>query len=254
MRIASRRCQVIGMGALGAVGLGLAAPAHAALVTLFTTQDDFSQSGWANGGGSPAVSFGASGAFDADGSTTNGLGNLTNAGGTGTAGSLQVNTGTNAIGYTYTVFSPNELNNQAFMSAFDPGSTAGSTVPYSGNIYVSFSVPSFVGPDVYYQVGIDLAYPGDGYYGLSFSSSTSQVGSVITATIPYTIVASSGGSLTISPSFNAGVYGSGVSGTSNVLTAPIYFDNFQVTAVPEPASIGLLGAASLLTMRRRRRA
>src|SRR6185312_12184506 len=104
----------------------------------------------------------------------NGLGNTTAPAGVGTAGSMQINTGSNGIGYTFTVFSPNELANTAFMTAIDPGSSGTSTVAYSGTLYYTYSVPQFAGSQVYYQAGVDLAYPGDGYYGQFFSTSVSS--------------------------------------------------------------------------------
>jgi hypothetical protein len=230
--------------------------AQAANVNLFNTQEDFT--GWTNGGGSPVSTWGPN-ATDYDGVTLNGIGNTTAPAAPGTAGSLQLNTGSNAIGYTFTAFSPNELNNAGFMSAFDPGTTPGNTVAYSGTLYLTYSVPAFVGTQVYYQVGVDISYPGNSYYGLFFESALSSPTTVngvswVTATIPYSLVASSGGSLTISPSFNAGVYGTGVAGTDNVLTGPIYFDNFQVPSAvtPEPASIAGAALFSLCLTRRRR--
>jgi hypothetical protein len=223
------------IGAVAAAALSAARSAEAQTVTLFTTQDDFT--GWANSG--PVVSNGPTNTYDSDGSTTNGYGNTTNPGGTAVvgAGSLQINTGSNAIGYTYTAFSPNELNNQSFMNLIDPGSVGGTTVAYSGTMYMTYTVPSFVGPDVYYQFGIDLAYPGSGYYSPYFETSLTPATTVdglstVTATIPYTIKAGSGGSFTISPFLNAGVYGSGVSGTSNVMTAPFYIDDIAVSGTP----------------------
>lgn len=249
----------LALGAAWAMVGGFAVAAQAQVpVTLFTTQDDFT--GWTNGSGSPVTSFGPS-STDYDGSSVNGLGNTTLPVGIGTPGSMEINTGSNAIGYTFTVFSPSEQNNQAFMTAFDPGSVAGSstvtTTAYSGTLYYTYSVPNFTGPDDYYQVGVDIAYAGDSYYGQFFESSLSApvtVGGIqwVTATIPYTIVASSGGGFSISPSFNAGVYGSGVSGVDNVINGPVYFDDFQVNTVPEPMSLGLLSLGGLLSLRRRR--
>lgn len=247
--------RIAGMGVLAGLPLIVASAAHAQLVPLFSTYDDFNQSGWALGG--PASSLAATTTEDYDGGTVDGAGNLTSPGAPGTAGSLMVNFGSNPIGYTYTVFSPNELNNSAFMSLFDPGSSGGNTVAYKGTLYYTYSTPSFVGPDDYYQVGIDLSYPGDGYYGQYFETKTVDDGIIdgidwTTATIPYTINAGSGGGFTISPSWNAGVYGSGVGGVSNVLTGPVYYDAFDVNAVPEPTTLSLLGIGSLLALRRRR--
>ena len=156
---------------LGLCGVGLAflgtgpSPATAAPVALFTTVQDFT--GWSNGGGSPVVSYGPVTTYDADGATTDGLANN---GASGTGGSMQINTGNNAIGYTFTVFSsPNLLYNTAAMQQIDPGfTTPGTTVASSNTMYLTYTAPQFTGPNVYYQVGVDLAYAGDGYYGFSF--------------------------------------------------------------------------------------
>jgi hypothetical protein len=226
---------------------------------LFTTVQDFT--GWSNGGGSPVASFGPSTAYDADGSSVNGLGNTTTPGGAGTPGSMQINTGGNAIGYIYTVFSTNLFGTPA-ISALDPGASGAGTVAYSGTLYMTYTAPSFVGPDAYYNVGVDFAYAGDGFYGPQFNTSNINDGVIdglqtYTAVIPYTLVASTGTAMTLSPFLNAGTYGSGVSGVSNVMNTPWYVDEFAVptSQVPEPATISVLGAGlTMLTLRRRRQA
>ena len=106
-----------GLAFLGG-GKAMAQDADAGSTTdLFTTVQDFT--GWSNGGGSPVTSFGpvTAATYDADGSATNGL---ASGGGVGTPGSMQINTGSNAVGYTYTVFSANLLYNAAAMAAIDP--------------------------------------------------------------------------------------------------------------------------------------
>jgi hypothetical protein len=234
-------------------------------VALFTTVQDFT--GWSNGGGSPVTSFGPVGAsvYDADQGTdtTDGLANNSAA---GTPGSMQINTGGNAIGNTYTVFSsPNVLYNTAVMSIVDPGfTTPGQTVASSNTMYITYTAPQWAdvfSTDVYYQVGVDLSYPGDSYYGTFFENNVINDGVIdglqtYTAVIPYTIAANSGGgNFSVSPALNAGVYGSGVYGFDNVMTTPWYVDDIDVAPVPEPATLSVFGAAlSMLMFRRRRKA
>ena len=160
---------------------------------LFTTSDDFSL--WSANGGSTVS---GSTAFDADGSTFNGLGNA--GGGTGTAGSLQVQWTPSVGGFNDIANGPGGLGgNQAFMSAIDPGSTGGATVAYSGTLQLIYSLP-YTAAGTYLQLGILLQYPGDGYYGTYFSTTTTDLGytdpnggEVFQATIPYTINAGAAG-------------------------------------------------------------
>jgi hypothetical protein len=247
----------LALAALASGALFTATQANAQLTTLYTTQQDFT--GWTNGGGSPVTTWGPTGTYDADGSSVNGVGNNTAAGAAGTPGALQINTGSNGIGYVYTVFSPNLSSNTAALAQVDPGFVAGGgLVAASSTMYMTYTNPSMVGPDAYVQVGVDLSYAPN-YYNIYFPTSTINDGVIdglqtYTAVIPYSVTAGTGTGFSISPFFNAGVYGSGVSGVSNVLTGPFYVDNFQVTAqaVPEPATIGLLGVASTLLLARRR--
>jgi len=238
MRVASRRCQVIVLGALAAVGLGLAAPAHAALVTLFTTQTDFSAY-TADAGYTAAPS----GAYDADGSNVNGLG--TAGGGTGTPGSLEL-TGFSGT-YGEAAYNYNESGNQAFLNVFDPGALVGSNLAtYSGVLQMTYTLPDDNGGN-YFQLGI-LINATNQYtqvFGTDSSLGTVDGLTTVLATIPYTVTAT--------PSGGGFYLGFNILYNSNYApTLPYYVDNIQAV-VPEPASIGLLGAASLLTMRRRRR-
>jgi hypothetical protein len=239
--------------------LGLASYAHGQI--LFTTVSDFTD--WSASGDATAVA--ASTAYDFDGGTTNGLGNnpgnnsaSINAGGASTGGSLQVMTTT--LGYNYLAFSPSESYNQSFMSAIDPGSIAaytaasdyglGTTVPYSGDLYFVYTVPTFSALS-YYEFGLDLAYNGDGYYNPQFANGVSDGTidglSTYTVTIPYTIV---GASL---QGFSIGI----VDNANATASSPFYFDDISlsppVAAVPEPATLGMLGTGVTMLMFRRQR-
>ena len=83
---------------------------------------------------------------------------------------------------------------------------------------MTYTAPSFVGPDAYYNVGVDFAYAGRRLLWPPVSYTSNINDGVIdglqtyTAVIPYTLVASAGTAMTISPFLNAGTYGSGVGG------------------------------------------
>lgn len=81
-----------------------------------------------------------------------------------------------------------------------------------------------------------------GFFGASFSPST--------FTTPQTNAASTFG-FTVGASVANGIYNLPITLTDNVIGSPVTV-NVAVTVVPEPASLALLGGASLLVMRRRR--
>jgi hypothetical protein len=246
-----------------AFGLSMASFAHGQI--LFTTVSDFT--GWT--ANSPGTGATASSAYDFDGTTSNGLGNnpgnsgpSINPGGASTGGSMLVSF--SSLGYSELAFSPGEHYNNYFMSAVDPGSTTaysaassygpGSTVAYSGTMYLVYTTPS-ASNGSYLQMGVNLDYPADGYYQMFFGSSVSD-GTVdgyttYTDTIPYTITAGAG-NLT---NFQMAI----ASNSNSSLAGSMYIDDISlsppVAAVPEPATLGMLGAGvTMLTLRRRRQA
>ncbi len=245
-RITRHSMRVLGVCA----GLCLGVSSFAGAQTLFTTTSDFT--GWGNDVG--GVSNTPTTAWDFDGSTTNGAGNSTNPGGTGTAGSLAISGP--EVGYG-NIVDIGESTNQAFLSVLDPGSTAvsypppnysqvdGTLTAYSGTLSLAYTIPTNTGGS-YFEIGVGLNYDGHGYNPfLPSSNSFTTVDGLLTgvATIPYTI---SAGSISY---FDFQLW----SNTNYATPGTFYVDDIQVNQVPEPASMGLVGAGmALLGLRRRR--
>jgi autotransporter-associated beta strand protein len=239
-----RKTVALSTAALGAAALVTSAfdsRAAAQNTTLFTTTSDFT--GWVLDDAGRVNSVAPTTAYDFDLSTTNGAGNSSNPGGASTAGALSIDTTGKAVGgYGNIVETPDLSNNQTFLSAFDPGATAGAgTVAFSGNLSVTYTVPAFAGSNVYYQLGIGLHYTGNGEFGgggpfFAPNANITNDGTVdgsatFTEVIPYTINKANAGAFAIQFLLNAGVFGSGVHGVDDVATQPIFID---ALSVPSP--------------------
>jgi len=221
MRASSRHLRMMAIGAVAAAALSAAGSAQAQSVPLFTTQDDWSSAnGWSGDNGS-TIATAPSSVFDADLSSTNGGGNFTAPGGAATVGpgSLQVNFG--GDGYGEVAGISNEQGNNSFISAFDPGASGNTAVPYSGTVQLEYTQPAIpVGG--YFQIGIFLQYSGDGYYGpflsstqVAVSAGTNTTGeNEMLATIPYNIVGNT---------FNG--FGFGIFVNTNAAAGTFYVDN-----------------------------
>ncbi|HEY1686122.1 MAG TPA: dockerin type I repeat-containing protein [Tepidisphaeraceae bacterium] len=149
---------------------------------LFTTQDDFS--GWQDNNNGTYLVGAPVATPDSDGSTTNGVGNTSNAGGTGTAGSEQITWLPAAAGYSF-FYSPGEQNNTNFLSAIDPGSSAGNLVSFSGVIKLDSTLPTG-------SLGVILNYNSNFSQIFGSNSATTNANGFYTTTIPYTINAVTG--------------------------------------------------------------
>ena len=206
---------------------------------VFTTLSDWGN--WGTSGSSSTGSVTATTAFDFDASTTDGLGSAT-PGATGTGGGLDINTNGVALSYNTLAYenaagAVSENANQAFLSAWDPGATAAggsstfTTVAYSGTMYMVYSTPTWAVAPSYYSLGFIFQYPGNGYYGTFFPSSTTSGGIVggyqtTIATYNYSVSAGSGGGLGVGIMINT------LGGT--VATSDIYVDDISFTLPVAP--------------------
>jgi hypothetical protein len=205
---------------------------------LFTTANDWSL--WTGGGATVAVDTG----FSSDNNTVNGLGNT--GGGTGTGnGSLAI-TLTTSSSFNEIGVAPSEGGNAAFLSAIDPGSSGNTSVAYSGTLHLTYSLPASgtYASGTYFQLGVQMQYAANGYYGPALWSTTTDLlytdpngNEVYQATIPYTINAGS---------FNGFGFGVMMNSDYTGLAFPIYVDQIEsVTPVPEPGTMALAGLGAL---------
>ncbi len=184
---------------------------------LFTTQEDFT--GW---GGTDFIAA-PQATQDLDGSLTNGEGNPTDAGGTGTGGSLGVSSST-TFGY---LFSQDQQGNADFIAALGDG----------GQIAVDHVNPT---GGTYFQLGLVLNY--NGHFDQYFGDTVDNGDGTSTTIIDFEFV----------PGDVATYLQLGVIFNSDATNSPFTVDNIRI--VPEPASVALCAAGGLILLARRRKA
>ena len=227
---------------IGILALGLVCSVASAQVVLYTTQQDFAAATSANGTDITVGPPGVTG--DTDGSTINGLANLVNPGGAGTAGALFLQQ--NVLGYKQANLG-DEAANAAFLAAL------------KGHTQLSFdyTLPQDIvrGNGGYFEIWGVFNWSG-GYQTFNnnafFGSSANLLTGTHSVTLDYSAL--QGGLPTTQPGYFQLFL---VLNSGGTLTPPaniqVYVDNIR--AVPEPSSAMLagLGISALCVAARRRR-
>lgn len=227
------------LATLVALGMISAGVGSAFAQELFTTQEDFAPPGWSDNNALVNYFTITTSGFSTDSSTTNGLGNTSNAGGAGTLGSMTVTVGPNAGTYGF-FYSPGEQGNAAFLSALGTVNNGGAGYTASSATVEFDFVPPSAG--TYFSLGIVLNYNDN--FGQFFGGSAVNNGGFSTQDVPITINATGSSNY-----FQFGFIFNSDAPAGSVFT----IDNVHV--VPEPATLSLLGlgACGLIGMAIRRR-